>query len=234
MAELDPQLLAELQKDRLILFGAVELILPSKAVRLLDGAAETVIEGETYYGSDPDWGALDFVKGLSDSNGDNAPAPTLGLIPASTLSLSTMVDPALQGSSVRIMLGAMDRASGLPIGAMYVPFVGELNVPTVKWDKNSRRVEFSLSGIGERLFAVEEGRRLSDSFHQAVWPGELGLAFVTDVERTVVWGQAGKGTPDAIRSNYGGYGGFGGGGGGGGGYGGGYGLPQWSRGVVFR
>ncbi len=44
--------------------------------------------------------------------------------------------------------------------------------------------------IGERLFQIEEGRRLSDAFHQKVWPGELGLGFVTDVETWVPWGQA--------------------------------------------
>lgn len=201
MAELDPALFAEMQKPRFLFFGAVEIELEAGAIRLLDGAGETVIDGERYYGSDPEWGVLSYVKGIADSDGDSAPAPLLGIVPSSDLALDAMLDPALQGSPVRVMLGAMDRLTGLPIGAMYTRFTGELDVPKVKWDRSNREVEFTLAGIGERLFSTEEGRRLSDAFHQTVWPGELGLAFVTDVESAVPWGAAPKVTPDAIRSN---------------------------------
>ena len=48
---------------------------------------------------------------------------------------------------------------------------------------------------------TEEGRRLSDAFHQLVWPGEMGLAFVTDVETTVPWGQALDTTVIETRTN---------------------------------
>lgn len=216
MAELDAALFAELQKPRVLFFGAVEILLPDAEVRLLDGAAETEIEGERYFGRDPEWGVLSYVKGIADSDGDSAPAPLLGLVPANDLALDAMLDPALQGSPVRIMIGAMDRLTGMPIGAMYEPFVGELDVPKVKWDRNSREVEFTLAGEGERMFQVEEGKRLSDAFHQLVWEGELGLEFVTDVESVVPWGAAPKGSPDAIRSNLYGSPHFGGGFGGGG------------------
>ena len=211
MAELNPALLAEMQKPRFTLFGAVEIVTPGGAIRLLDGAAETEIEGQRYYGSDPDWGVLAYVKGIADSDGDSSPAPQLGLIPSGDLALGAMLDPALQGSLVRVMVGALDTQSGLPVGAMYVPFVGELDVPKVKWERNSREVQFTLSGIGERLFSLEEGRRLSDTFHQTVWPGELGLGFVTDVETIVPWGAAPKGNAEAIRSDIYGSGSGGGG-----------------------
>ena len=73
--------------------------------------------------------------------------------------------------------------------AAVISVAGELDVPTVTWDANDRRLEFKATSIAERLFATEEGKRLSDAFHQKVWPGELGLAFVTDVETYVPWGQ---------------------------------------------
>lgn len=210
MSELDPALFAALQAPRLLFFSAVEIITPEDEIRLLDGSAETEIEGQRYFGSDPDWGVLSYAKGITDSDGDSSPAPVLGMVPSSLIALDRLLDPALQGSSVRIMIGVMDRLTGLPIGTMYEPFTGELDVPKVKWDRNSREVEFTLAGIGERLFQVEEGKRLSDAFHQTVWPNELGLAFVTDVETSVPWGAAPKGSPDAIRSNqYGGAPGFG-------------------------
>lgn len=201
MSELDPALFAALQAPRLILFGAVEIVMPARTVRLLDGSAETVIAGESYIGRDPEWGVLDTIKGLNDSNGDNAPAPTIGMIPADDLALAAMLDPALQGSPVTIMVGVLSPATGLPIGECYAPFTGELDVATVKWGLNDRRVDFRCAGIGDRLFATEEGRRLSDAFHQEVWPGELGLAFVTDVESKIDWGQASKSSAEAIRTN---------------------------------
>ncbi|WP_375290919.1 hypothetical protein [Qipengyuania sp.] len=199
MGQLNPALLAEMQKRRFTLFGAVEIVLPERTVRLLDGAGEVMIGGERYLGRDPEWGVLAYVKGLSDSDGDSSPAPVLGLVPSGELALSQMLNPALQGSPVSVMIGALDRQTGSPIGEMYVPFTGELDVATPSWDLNRREVEFALSGVGERLFQVEEGRRLSDSFHQTVWPGELGLAFVTDVESTVNWGQSTSSTAGGTR-----------------------------------
>ena len=190
MAELNPALAAALRGDRPLLFGAVEIALPGYTLRLLDGSGQLMIGGQKFVGRDETYGVLDTIKGLGDSKGDQAPALTLGLIPASDSALGTLLDPAVKGSPVTVMMGVIDIATGLVVPSPYVLFAGELDVPTVTWDANDRRVDYSVTSVAERLFATEEGRRLSDSFHQKVWPGELGLAFVTGVEDTVPWGQA--------------------------------------------
>lgn len=190
MTGMDPALAAALATSRPLYFAWAEIVLPGATLRLLDGSAEVPMRGGTFVGRDPVYGVLDSVKGLSDSVGDSAPGVTLGLIPASDTALSVLLDPAIQGSPVTLGIGVLNMATGLPIGEPFVLFVGELDVPTPKWSENDRRLEWSVVSIGERLFQIEEGRRLSDAFHQKVWPGELGLGFVTDVEAWVPWGQA--------------------------------------------
>ena len=155
-------------------------------------------------GRHPLWGVLDTINGLADTSGNQAPLLTLGLIPASTLGLAAMLDPANQGARVRVLTGAADMTSGRSIGEPYEMFTGELDVPTSKWGMNDRRVEFRVTSIVERCFANDEGQRLTDAFHQSVWPGEKGLGFVLDVETWVPWGQEFKAPSMQIRTNGGG------------------------------
>lgn len=189
MSELPVPLADALAGRRALVFGAVRIELPDTTLRLLDApGALQPIEGEQYVARDADWGVLDTIKGLADNGSDSVQSVTIGMIPSGALGLDAMLDPALQGSPVRVLIGAADMATGAVFGT-YDLFTGEVDVPTPTWNANDIRVEFKCSGIGERLFAVEEGKRLSDAHHQSVWPGELGLAFVTGVENWVPWGQ---------------------------------------------
>lgn len=205
MAELSPALAAALRGERPLLFGAVEIALPDYTIRLLDGAGEVMIgagaAARKFSGRDPVYGVLDSIKGLSSAIGDQAPTVTLGLIPSATAALARLLDPAVQGSAVTIMVGVLDIGTGRPVADPYVVFSGELDVPTVKWGANDRRLEYRATSIAERLFQVEEGKRLSDTFHQHIWPGELGLAFVTGVEANVPWGQKVDNSAVTIRTN---------------------------------
>jgi hypothetical protein len=189
MAELSPQLAAALRGERPLLFGAVEINLPGHDLLLLDGAGELMVGNRLFRGRDETYGVLDTIKGLADSMGNTAPSITIGLIPSSTASLALLMDPAVQGSPLTISMGCIDPWTGLVVPNPYTLFIGEVDVPTVTWGTNDRRLEYTGTSIGERLFATEEGLRLSDAFHQHIWPGELGLAFVTGVETYVPWGQ---------------------------------------------
>ncbi len=200
MAELSPVLAAALRGDRPLLVGIVDIGLSGYDLLLVDGAAELMIGGRKAVGRDPVYGVLDTVKGLADAMGDQAPSVSLGLIPSTDVALAHLLDPAVQGSPVTISVGCVDPWTGLMIGT-YALFTGELDVPIVTWDANERRMEYKVTSIAERLFATEEGIRLSDAFHQAVWPGELGLAFVTDVETIVDWGMKVDNTVVYTRTN---------------------------------
>jgi len=201
MAELAPATAAALDETRALIFGAVSIALPGGTVRLLDGAAEVFIGGHKYAGRDGDWGVLDSISGLAEAVDDNSPVVTLSMIPSGDLALSTMLDPANQGSEVQIMIGVLNMATGALIGEPYVLFHGEMDVPTVQFRANDRRVSLRVSSWAERLFALEEGRRLSAPFHKSIWAGELGLDFVTGVEVPVPWGQEANTSSVQVRSN---------------------------------
>src|SRR3546814_20326641 len=88
----------------------------------------------------------------------------------------------MQGSVVSLWLAAVDRATGAVIPEPLLLFTGELDQPTLTVDKGSRELEFECVSGFERLFDNEEGLRLADSWHQSVWPGEMGLANVTGIK----------------------------------------------------
>lgn len=205
MSELDPALAADLAGSRVLLFGAVRIALPHATLCLLDGAGALTIGGELYQGRDPVYGVLDTIEGIEDQLGDDAPKISLGLIPAGDAAMAALIDPAVQGSEVQIMVGTVNFATGQPVATPYSVFVGELDVPTINWGENDRRLEYTVVSVAERLFQVEEGRRLSSAFHQKVWPGETGLDFCTDVEITLAWGQKVDNSVVYTRSNLPGY-----------------------------
>lgn len=201
MGQLTPQLAAALRGERPLLFGSVEINLPGHDLLLLDGSGELMVGTRKFVGRDPVYGVLDTIKGLGDKIDGKAPLVTLGLIPASDVALSALVDPDVQGSSVTISMGCIDVATGRVVPSPRVLFVGELDVPTISWGRNDRRLEYRVVSVAERLFQVEEALRLSDAFHQWVWPGELGLQFVTGIETYVPWGQKLDLTGTEVRSN---------------------------------
>lgn len=205
MAELPTAMAAALADPRVLYFGAVQITLPDYTIRLLDGAAVLTINGQIFRGRDPIYGVLDTIDGLEDNIGDDATSLKLGLIPPSSAALAALVDPAVQGSEVLIMVGVVDFSTGQPVATPYSAFRGELDVPTVDWDSNDRRLEYTVVSVAERLFQVEEGRRLSSAFHQKVWPGEKGLDYCTDVEIILPWGQKADNTVVFTRSNLPGY-----------------------------
>lgn len=201
MSQLPPAMSAALADTRVLLFGAVRIALPGYTVRLLDGSGALMIGGELYQGRDTTYGVLDTIDGIDESMGEDAPTISIGIIPASDAALSALVDPAVQGSEVQVMVGVVDLSTGQPVATPYQVFVGELDVPTITWDDKDRRLEYRVVSVAERFFQIEEGRRLSSAFHQSVWPGEKGLDYCTDVEITLAWGQAVDNSVVYTRSN---------------------------------
>jgi len=188
MSQLSPELAAAMRGERPLLFGMVEVNLPDHDIFLLDGSGQVMVGNRLFVGRDPTYGVLDSIKNLGDSVGDKSKAVTITLLPSSSASLAELVRPEVQGSQVTVSIGVLDIQTGLCTGT-YVLQTGQLDVPIIKWGKNTRSLEYNVTGVGERMFQTEEGKRLSDSWHQSVWPGETGLSLVTDVETYVPWGQ---------------------------------------------
>jgi hypothetical protein len=183
----DPVLQAALQTDAPFLFGAVEIVFPDYTLRVLDGSGELTIGGNLFVGLDPVFGALDTISTHEESMGDEAPELTIGFLPPDASAAATLASALMQGSLVRIMMGAFDPSSNSVIGTPEVLFLGEIDVPTIEIAKGQRSVSYTVVSVFERLFEVAEGERASDGWHQSIWPGEKGLEFVTGTVKNLYW-----------------------------------------------
>ena len=190
MSALSAGLEAALNTDLPIVFGAVRIALPGYTLRLLDGSGVVTFGGETFTGEDATFGVLSTISGLTDGVGDEAPAFDITIIPPNDTAAATLAAATMQGAGVRLFRGAIDRATGLPLGDPYLVFSGEINVPVISSGPQGRSVEYQVVSVMERLFQEDEGAKLSDAFHQSIWPGETSFFDVTGIEQTIYWGQA--------------------------------------------
>jgi hypothetical protein len=174
--------------DRVPIFGAVSIALPGYTLRLLDGSGALTFAGGTFVGDDPTYGVLAAVSEIADGASDEAPAVSITILPPNDTAAATLAAPAMQGALVQIYAGSWNIDTGAVIADPVLLFIGEVDVPTLSSGADGRTLEYEVTSISERLFAGDEGLRLSDGFHRSVWPGELGLANVSGVEQTIYWG----------------------------------------------
>lgn len=198
MSQLSPAMEAALQRVAPIMFVAVEIATPDGALRLLDGSSEVGFGGRLFRGEDPDFGALASIEPLVDGTGDEAPSLRFVVNCPTLAAAGRLAGPRMQGSQVLLWIGTLNPASGTVDGDPFLAFAGEVDVPTYTAGQAARAVTLDCVSIWERLFEDWEGVRLSNAFHQSVWPGELGLEFVTGVTRTLPWGSDAA-RPEVVR-----------------------------------
>lgn len=186
---MDAALKAALAQPAPTLFGAIKIAFPNYTPRLLDGSAQLQVGGEIFVGKDETFGTLASISELSEELDDSAPEITISLFPPDISATAALAHPDMQGSVVTVMVGAVDPVSGSVIGAPEILFLGEIDVPTIDVDGDGKRtLSYSVVSVFERLFEVEEGQRASNGFHQSIWPGELGLEFMTGTDVNLYWG----------------------------------------------
>lgn len=183
----DPVLQAALQADSPFLFGAVQIDFPDYTLRVLDGSGELTIDGQLFTGFDPVFGVLDTISAHEEAIAEEAPELTIGFLPPDASAAATLASGLMQGSQVRIMLGAFDPVSNSVIGVPEQLFLGEVDVPTYELSQGRRSVSYTVVSVFERLFEVHEGERASDGWHQAIWPGEKGFEHVTGTVKNLYW-----------------------------------------------
>ena len=184
----DPVLQAALETEAPYLFGAIEILFPDHTLRVLDGSGELTIGGDLYTGEDPVFGVLDTIGTHEEAIGEEAPELTISFLPPDASAAAELASAAMQGSQVRLMLGAFDPTTNSVIGTPEQLFLGEIDVPTYEISQGARSVSFTVVSVFERLFEVNEGERASDGFHQSIWPGEKGLEHMTGTVKNLYWG----------------------------------------------
>jgi hypothetical protein len=184
----DPVLQAALEAEAPFLFGAVEIAFPDYTLRVLDGSGELTIGSDIFVGEDPVFGVLDSISTHEEQIGDQAPELTISFLPPDASAAAELASGLMQGSLVKIMLGAFDPVSGAVIGTPEQLFLGEIDVPTYEASAGQRSVSYTVVSVFERLFEVSEGERASDGWHQSIWPGEKGFEHMTGTVKNLYWG----------------------------------------------
>jgi len=183
-----PGLAAALKQSQVLVFNAIEIVLPSYTLRLLDGSGYVDFDGKTFRGFDETYGTLQSIEAFADGSDEQTPSLKVFFLPPTNTAAATLASVEAQGSPVNIWFGAIDPESGIVIDEPEHWFAGELDVPTLTVGSVGRILEYEVASVWERFFADDEGARLTDAYHQYLWPGERGLEFHTEVQVQLPWG----------------------------------------------
>lgn len=182
-----------LDASRPLIFCGVKIVTPFATLRILDGEDTLSIDGETFTGGS-DYGDLINGEAFEDGDGNSAPILRLNMQVADPAVISDWIAPTTQGSPVTAWLGAVDRATGIPIADPEVTFRGELDRVSFSIGRDRSVAILEVCSYLERFFDMEEGVRMNDAWHQSIWPGEKGLDQITGINRHWPWGIGGGGT----------------------------------------
>lgn len=176
-----------LEADAITLVTLVKVELRSgETVNWIDGSGVVVFGGETYAGTDDVFGVLGGVESLTDGIAAEAPRWRFTFTPPDMAGVLAFCDPENQGSLVYVWEGVINKTTGLLVPDPDPVFDGFIDVPV--FSPKSRAVVADCASVWELLFDDDEGANLSDAFHQSVWAGELGFAYMTGVQRQLPWG----------------------------------------------
>lgn len=196
------------QADNPFRFIAMQFDLPNGAWRW--ASAEVTFDpggGEALFETEhPDYGFVTGVGLIKDGMVQSALAPDLDLSPATGNGLIAL--DAAHGSLWRLWHGLVDPEGGGVIGEPVQWDMALLNRPRLTQDARRQALRFTSFREDQLILAEEDSPRLTDAFHQRVWPGELGLSQVINVNREVYV----RASPPVKGGAGGGGGGVGGGG----------------------
>jgi hypothetical protein len=170
------------------LFAAVQIVHPMGTAYLLDGSGFLTFFGATWTGGSDIFGSLGALEVISDGSGEEAPSCNLSLLPPNASQMIALVTGSAQGGAVAIYVGCFNPTTGQVIGTPDLRFLGAIDTATVQPNGASSMVVFGLTSAFERFFDTEEAAKLSNSFHQTIWPGELGFQYMTNILSKMPWG----------------------------------------------
>jgi len=178
-------LFAALEAEAPLTVTLTTLTLPGRTVRWTDGGFVKWGD-QIYVARDDVYGVVGSISEIEDGADGQATRCSITILPPDATAMVQLASPAVQGSPITIHTGSVDRLTGLMIGDPDEDLVGEL-------DYGRLAVGESLSmvlecGTEEALqLELNADQRLSDSYHQSVWNGELGLTHLTGVTRKIHW-----------------------------------------------
>ncbi len=191
------------------IFYALEIDLPAtaelaaKTLRLLEGSGAVTWGGMTFLGSDGDYGTWIGCEAITEQVATEAPKFTLTMGPLSDAAQQQMGQPIAQGSAVTIYGGYLDATTRQPLGTPETIWKGLLDIGKITLAQNQRYIELDVYCYAELMMQIDDGSKLTSSWHNQFYPNELGFQFVDYVQHTVPWGAQGPRPDQAIgATNY--------------------------------
>lgn len=183
-----PAMRASLGGRRIMIAGLVSIALPDHTIRLCDGSAAIRFGDDVFTGRDEIYGVLGEVEVISEAVGDQVPAVEMTLIPPSLAAAAALANPVNQGAPVLFWLASIDAETGEVVPDPDLQFTGEIDTAQLETDRGKQAVRIGVASVFERLLEPDEGARLSDSFQQEMFPGDLGLSNMTGTPLVSIWG----------------------------------------------
>ncbi|AHE57435.1 hypothetical protein [Sphingomonas sanxanigenens] len=172
----------------LLLTGLMEIALPGgRFIRLCDGGF-VVWDGNRFECIDPDFGTIEAAETFEEKIGDEAPGGKITMLPASTAAAVDLSKPEYQGARMRFWIAEVNPMTGTIVGVPEQTADLAIDTTTLKVPKGGRKLDIEFVSSAERLFMIYKGNALNDRFHQACYPGELGMTNATGVPRSTAWG----------------------------------------------
>lgn len=188
---MDATLIAAFQQPAFVKATLVRFDMAGGAICLTDGGFVIFDAGEgdgpeAYVGHHPVYGSLDTVGSIKDGSEAQTTRIDLSLLPASDAAAAALASPTTQGTRVQWWEGVVDPETGVLLGVPELKFDGEIDKARFQVS-DSWNLTLECGTQAERQLEPNADWRLNNSFHQLIWPGELGLSFVDGVTRKLTW-----------------------------------------------
>jgi hypothetical protein len=207
---LDSTLNTAMQGQSLRWFTAIQIALPATDsytaynINLIDGIGVVTFPvntvSTTFTGTDAVFGSLYNYSQISASVASEAPHVTITLMPPNETAIGQLNQPTYQGARTKIWIGLINVATGALDGAPKMVFAGMLDVAKTTVNQNQQLIELDIASGFERMFAANEGDRLTSVYHNTTYPGETGFDLNSDALTDPMWGA--EGTTGVTPKNY--------------------------------
>jgi hypothetical protein len=156
----------------------------STPVYLWSGYGNLVYNSTTYLGL----GTLGTISPLEETTDLAARGLTLRLSGVPTANVSLALTENYQGRECSIMFGALSPTAGTLIASPVTVFAGRMDVMQITDDGNTAEITMTAES---KLMDFKRPReiRYTDEEQQQLFPGDVGLEFVNDIqEKAIFWG----------------------------------------------
>lgn len=141
---------------------------------------------ERYAQRQGDYGAVGQLPEFEDGIDGQTTRMDLTVYPESAAALAAMADRKHQATRISVWEADVDPLTGQMIGTPDPLFQGEIDFARFSVGDNWELI-LECGTEEARTNEAHDERRLTDAYHRSIWPGELGMSFVSRLGRKIYW-----------------------------------------------